>query len=114
MLVNVAQLQKEPIGSSRTIDLDEKIGQKNGNACRVKGTVTLTHINKGVLAQGNLVSYIKGTCSRCLTPVEQKVEFDLEEEFLPTVEINSGLPAAPSGDAFAIDSRHNIELSEAL
>jgi uncharacterized protein len=114
MLINVAQLQKEPVGSSRTVDLDEQIGQKNNNACRVKGTVTLTHINKGVLAQGNLVSYMKGICSRCLTPVEQQVEFDLEEEFLPTIDVDSGLPAAPSEDAFTIDNRHNIELSEAL
>lgn len=114
MLINVAQLQKEPIGSSRTVELDEQIGQNSYNACRVKGSVTLTHINKGVLAQGNLVSYMNGICSRCLAPVQQQVEFDLEEEFLPTIDVDSGLPAAPSEDTFSIDVRHNIELSEAL
>lgn len=114
MLVNVAQLLKEPVGSSRIVEVDEQVGQKYGNVFHVAGSVILTRINRGLLAQGNMVGLVKCACSRCLETVDQKIAFDFEEEFLPTIDIYSGLPAAVEDDTFTIDIRHNIDLTEVL
>jgi uncharacterized protein len=114
MIVNVSQLLKEPVGSSKTIEVDEQIGQGHSHVINIAGSVTLTRINKGIVARGNMASLVKGTCSRCLEPINQTIKFDLEEEFLPKIDIHSGLPADVEDDTFTIDSRHNIDLQEAL
>ncbi|QLQ07637.1 MAG: hypothetical protein HZY76_17575 [Anaerolineae bacterium] len=35
---------------------------------------------------------------RCLTPVQQRIEFELEEEFIATVEVLTGAPIAVDPD----------------
>ncbi|MFO7772909.1 MAG: DUF177 domain-containing protein [Dehalococcoidia bacterium] len=111
---NVAQLLKEPIGSSRTYDIDGTIdGEVEGP---VQGRVKLIHTNRGVLAQGELSVAVKLECSRCLNTFSCHLGFTAEEEFLPTVDMASGLAlsSAEESDEFTIDSKHILDLGELI
>lgn len=111
---NVAQLLKEPVGSSRSYDIDGTIdGEVEGP---VKGRVKLIHTNRGVLAQGELSVEAKLACSRCLGAFSCHLGFTVEEEFLPTVDISSGLALslAEESDEFTIDSKNILDLGELI
>jgi len=115
MLVNVSQLLKEPVGSYRKLKIDERVGPENGRGgFHVTGDVTLTRIDKGVLAKGELCSSISSACSRCLKEVNYPFKFTLQEVFSPTIDINTGLPVEVREDTFVIDEHHNLDLSDAL
>ncbi|MFO7995929.1 MAG: DUF177 domain-containing protein [Dehalococcoidia bacterium] len=111
---NVAQLLKEPVGSSRSYDIDGTIdGEVEG---AVKGRVKLIHTNRGVLAQAELSVDVRLACSRCLDTFSCHLGFTVEEEFLPTVDIASGLPLSleEEADEFTIDSKNILDLGELI
>jgi uncharacterized protein len=115
MLVNVSQLLKEPVGSSRKLTIDERVGPEKGfGEFYVKGNIVLTRIDKGVLATGEFHTNVTSTCGRCLKEVNYPFKFVIEEVFLPSIDINSGLPVHVKRDAFVIDEHHNLDLSDAL
>lgn len=114
MQINVAQLLKEDIGSSRIIDVNQNVGYEDKETFYVHGKVILTRINKGILASGKIIGLIKGNCNRCLAPVTKEIEFDFEEEFLPTIDILTGLPLYVHEDEFKIDAKHILDLDDAL
>ena len=90
MYINVAQLLKEPVGSTRRYDIDEYIGEQDNN--HVHGEVILTQAKQSILVQGSMVASIEGICNRCLKPVNLSVEFKIEEQYFPSIDIVSGLP----------------------
>jgi uncharacterized protein len=115
MQINVSQLLKEPVGSTRKFKIDEWVGQGKGQEeYRVTGDLTLIHINKGVLVTGSLNASGKALCSRCLKSFDYSTEFDIEDLFSSTIDINTGLPVEVQEDTFAIDEHHNLDLYEAL
>jgi len=112
MYINVAQLLKEPIGSTRSYEVDEYIGEKG--TTHVQGEVLLTHTNRSVLVQGTMTAHGKNTCSRCLEPADFSVSFTIADEYFPTIDIVSGLPLPRNPDAFMLDESHVLDLTEAL
>jgi uncharacterized protein len=70
-----------------------------------------------VLLSGQLHTEVELTCSRCLEPFSTAVDFTLEEEFRPTIDIRTGakLPLLDGEDvATLIDSQHIIDLFEVM
>jgi uncharacterized protein len=120
MRFNVAQLLKEPVGSKRKYhlaediqDLDEEIKLTHP----IEGTIRLVHSTEGVLLSGQLHTEVELTCSRCLESFSTAVDFTLEEEFRPTIDIRTGakLPLLDGEDvATLIDSQHIIDLFEVM
>jgi len=120
MRFNVAQLLKEPVGSKRKYhlaediqDLDEEIKLTHP----IEGTIRLVHSTEGVLLSGQLHTEVELTCSRCLESFSTAVDFTLEEEFRPTIDIRTGakLPRLDGEDAATlIDSQHIIDLFEVM
>lgn len=120
MRFNVAQLLKEPVGSKRKYhlaeevhDLDEEIKLTHP----IEGTIRLIHTTDGVLVSGQLHTAVELTCSRCLESFSTLIDFVLEEEFRPTVDIITGtkLPSLDGEDqATLIDGQHVIDLSEVI
>jgi uncharacterized protein len=120
MRFNVAQLLKEPVGSKRKYhlaediqDLDEEIKLTHP----IEGTIKLVHSTEGVLLSGQLHTEVELTCSRCLESFSTAVDFTLEEEFRPTIDIRTGakLPPLDGEDvATLIDSQHIIDLFEVM
>jgi uncharacterized protein len=113
MQVNVAQLLKEPVGSSRNLTINEWVGGKE-NEFHIAGEAMLIHIDKGVLLKAKLKARGQGICSRCLKAAKFSTDFSIEEEYSPTLDINSGLPLQVKDEEFTIDEHHVIDLSDAL
>jgi uncharacterized protein len=116
MEINVAQLLKEPIGSCRRYKVDETIDIAEDKLDRrISGEISLIRTQRGVLVRGDLRSELELTCSRCLSRFARPLKISFEEEYLQTVDVNSGLPCQPSGEpgSFTIDEHHVIDLTEA-
>jgi len=113
-LVNVAQLLKEPTGSSCSYDASEVIkGQPQGF---IQGRLALIHAGEGILVRGKLSVQVELVCSRCLKPFPYSLSFSFEEEFLPTIDVSSGLPLPLPEDSegFTIDGNHILDLGEVI
>ncbi len=120
MQFNVAQLLKEPVGSVRRYAIEEDIqalvSELHMNA-PLAGKVQFLHTPEGVLVTGRLRTGFVTDCARCLTPVQQRIEFELEEEFIATVEVLTGAPIAVDPDedpALLIDAQHILDLTEVV
>jgi uncharacterized protein len=114
MQINVSQLLQEPIGSTREYKIDaaaDIIG--DGQAHKVQGECRLLRIRRGILVKCALATEAELTCGRCLNRFHQPLKINFEEEFLPTIDITSGMPL-PQEDAgaFTIDEHHIIDLTE--
>jgi len=113
-LINVAQLLRESVGSSRNYDIDEVIDEQVKGS--VKGRVTLIRSGQGILVRGELTAEVELICSRCLNAFLCPLSFNIEEEFLPTVDVSSGLllslPEESAG--FTIDNNHMLDLGELI
>jgi len=112
MLINVAQLLKEPIGSSRSYQIDESLG--TGDIKSVKGEVTLIRTNRGLIAKGEITASVTGPCSRCLKAIDYEVNYDFEEECLPSVSTSEALSLPDQTDGITIDDSHMLDLSEVM
>ncbi len=112
--INVAQLLKEPIGSTRRYEIEGRLGrpptEEGGDFA---GHVAFLRTDKGILVSGNLSTDVQCTCSRCLTGYQQHMSFYVEEIYYPTIDVNTGLRVeAPADAGFFIDPRHVLDLLE--
>jgi uncharacterized protein len=120
MRFNVAQLLKEPVGSTRKYRLAEDVqdlGEEVKLTHPIEGALRLIHTIEGVLASGQFHTEVELTCSRCPESFSTAVDFTLEEEFHPTIDISTGakLPSVDGEDeAILIDSQHIIDLREVM
>jgi uncharacterized protein len=115
MQINVSQLLKSPIGSTRNYELDEVI-EGDGSNYRVYGKVNLTSISRSILVRGTLHTEIVVTCSRCLNLFSYPLTLTIEEEYFPTIDVVSGipLPLLDGPGCFTIDAHHILDLTEAI
>jgi uncharacterized protein len=113
---NVAELLRSAPGTSERHDvtglrlpLDEGLEL----ARPVEGHVKLTNSGRGVLVQGRFESALAERCSRCLRPAEAAISFDIEEEALPSIDLESGLPVDVDAepDALRLDDHHELDLT---
>jgi uncharacterized protein len=117
MQVNVAQLLKSGIGAERRYRVDEDI-DFDGKKVRVTGDAKLIRTDRSVLVKGDFKAELEIECCRCLEPYRCPIEINFEEEFFPTIDIISGLPAkdpeAEQPGYFTIDQSHIIDMDEAI
>jgi len=111
-LVNVAQLLKQPTGSSCNYHIGEIVGEQAKGS--VQGKVTLTHSGQGILVRAELTVEVELTCSRCLNDFLYPVSFHIEEEFLPTINISSGLSLSEESANLTIDNNSMLDLGEII
>jgi len=119
MQINVAQLLKWPVGTTRIhpIDTDQPLQLDDERTVKLTaGRVRLDRINTGILARGDAEGTVTLECGRCLEPYEAAIKVHFEEEFAPSVEVHTGAPLPPPEDdlTFVIDGNHILDLSEAL
>lgn len=117
MRFNVAQLLKEPTGSSRHFSIEEAhpaLGTLDVNT--VSGSAHLLRLRESVLVTAALDLSVHVTCARCLDDATIELHVSFEEEFLPTLDIATGARlSVPQGDeAFRIDEHHILDLTEAV
>jgi uncharacterized protein len=113
-LVNVAQLLKEPVGSSRKYSVHEIIHEQAENS--VEGELTLIRSGQGILVHGKLAVKVRLWCSRCLNAFSSCVIFSIEEECLPTTDVLNGLPLASFEESTncTIDTNHMLDVGEII
>ena len=122
MLYNVAQLLKSPVGATRAYLLDEPFGVSEDVpfAGNVQGHVRLTHVNNGIVVFAQLHAPVTLACSRCLEPFVTNLDVSLEERYIPTVDIYTGVPVHEAEededdeDVYALNARHELDLHEAI
>ncbi len=116
MEINVSQLLQEPIGATRDYRVDEHadiIG--DGQAYPLRGECRLLRTRRGVLVSCSLGAELELTCSRCLSRFRHPLKIKFEEEFLPTIDVTSGVPLPQQEDAaFMIDDHHTLDLMDAV
>jgi len=98
IIIDVAQLLKEPIGSVGHYLINE------GDDSPVYGEVDLLRTDRGIFVSGTLETTLKAVCSRCLSSFVQPLTLKIEEEYLSKAEEG----------AFTIEGNQEIDLSEAV
>jgi uncharacterized protein len=122
MIYNIAQLLKAPVGTAQTVKLDDRdpFDLEDEEVRRdgpITGTIRLHRTNQGIYASGHVNAPVRLECSRCLKEFAATIAFPLEEEFYPTIDVNTGLPVPPPDNtdlAFPINSHHELDLREAI
>jgi uncharacterized protein len=112
---NVARLLSEPPGSTRdyhvagvTIRLPDDLRL----ADPIEGDIRLARTNRGLLVSANLTTAIEAQCSRCLRDIVVPLDLAIEEEALPSIELDTGLPVDTDAepDVVRLNDHHELEL----
>ncbi len=116
---NVAGLLRAAPGTQRSYPVavaELPIADDIALAAPVEGEVRLANTGRSILARGHLRTALQGICVRCLSAAVTPVEVDIEEEALPSIDIDSGLPLdiAREPDALRLDDHHELDLSETV
>jgi uncharacterized protein len=120
MRFNVAQLLKEPVGASRQHEIEDHITGIDSDLEPVKplvGKVRFLRTSDGILVTGRLHTEVLASCRRCLQTFDVPVDFDLEEEFRPSVDVSTGAVVSVGigdSDHTTIDAHHMLDLSEVV
>ena len=117
MRYNLAQLLKEPTGSSRQYQLDESFVDPNSFAEAARGPVNFLRTHRGVLARATLQVRSTLVCSRCLGNYCHSSNLSIEEEFFPTISIQTGqaqLVPVEADDNSLIDRNHVLDLADVI
>ena len=128
LIYNVAQLMKEPVGSTRKLEVSTPVlqlsdGSEPGDDAQVleardvTGPVKITRLTRDLLVQGEVTGQVTLECSRCLVPVTVPVSAHLEEEYQPTIEVETGRPVhreefEVDDSFFRISANHEVDLTE--
>lgn len=119
LLFNVAGLLGEAPGAFRdlafegvAIDLGEDLVQAEPMA----GSAHVARTNRGLLVTGHVGTALAETCGRCLVPVRVPLEMELNEEFLPSLDIGTGQPLDQSvePDVLRLSDHHEMDLETLL
>jgi uncharacterized protein len=118
-VINVAGLLGDGVGATRTIDIDEATLVLPDDLVLsepIRGSVRLTHENRGILAETHLTTALAGECARCLRPVSTPISIDLDEEYLPSIDLTTGRPVATDDepDALRLTDHHELDLGPSI
>lgn len=124
MNYNVAQLLKEPVGSQRSFSFEETYTEFDtaeppdaDNPIRYAAAVgKMVRTHQGIWVQAAASVAVRQECSRCLNAFGRSLLLELDEEYLPLVDIRTGRRIEPPDDwlGLSIDDDHILNLDEAL
>lgn len=121
MLINVAPLLKQPMGSFDDYSFAEVPIDPHGDNAEllevaitdVSAKVRATHTTPGIYIDGTADAHLATQCSRCLRPTDAPIHAAFAEQYYATlaVETGSGLTEPPP-DALTIGSDFRIDITE--
>jgi uncharacterized protein len=115
VLFNVSGLIQEGIGAVRQHEVDGTVVSEGREPEQVFGNVEFLRTKTGVLVRAHLKLEERETCSRCATPLQDTLALEFEEEFQQVVDATGRLvDERLDPDAFTIDDRHVLDLTEAV
>jgi uncharacterized protein len=79
MQINVSQLLKAPIGTTREYEVDSTVNLADGGReCPVQGKIKLIRTQRGILVRAILDTEIDLNCSRCLSQFRCPLSLEFE------------------------------------
>ncbi len=117
---NVAQLLKEGVGAFRHYHLSGElleIDENNPGPVSVEGEISFIRTPRGILAQGHASLALVQTCRRCLELLTSQTVLQIEEEYIPSIDIETGatLPLTDEDEPeLVIDAHHILDVTEVL
>jgi uncharacterized protein len=120
--INVAGLLKETAGAARDFPVNARPEELAGlledarPVAPLTGELRLMRTPRSIFARGRLTTGVAVECSRCLEEADVPVAFDVEVEFFPEIDINTGmgLPAPDDDLASTINANHELDLTEVV
>lgn len=116
MQFNVASMLKERTGAMREYVIDDDVAVE-GETHHVTGRARFDRTPDGILVRAQVSGEQPAQCSRCLKDVTYPVNIGFEEEYIPTIDVDTGARVdAPEGeeDAYRIDAHHMLDLAEPI
>jgi uncharacterized protein len=119
LLWNVAGLLADGVGAERVHDLDDvRIALPDDLvlAAPIAGRVRLSRTNRGILAHARLATALAGECARCLRPLMTPIDIELDEEYLPSIDLATGRPVGPTDEpeALRLTDHHEVDLEPSV
>ena len=119
MRINIAQLLQESVGANRAWELSGPLADTDGEPLGVvTGGLKLTKTDQGVWASGPVSIAVEDNCSRCLKPIAYAVAVQVDDEYLPVVEVDTGRRIryndVGDADTGSIDNHHELDLTDTL
>ncbi len=114
---NVATLLKEPIGSTREHEISGRVLINDlPDHRQIAGRAVLLRTNEGLLVTVTAQGEEPETCSRCARDIRVPITIQFAEEFLASIEAETGATVAPreEGEGFRVDSQQVLDLEEAI
>ena len=117
--VNVAQLLHAPVGTTRSYPLDEhepELARELSLHSPIVGTLKLTRTNHGILAEVHYAVDVEQECGRCLDTARTTITSDVSEEFLPSLNIVTGLPETIDADPDEprVSGNHELDVTDII
>jgi uncharacterized protein len=119
VVINVAPLLKQPLGTRIDLDVQESpIDPRGENAGLLEASIVdidalihATHTNPGAYFEGSADAHVAAQCARCLTPVDTPVHADFAEQYYALVPVEHGVALVePPLDGKTIASDFKVDL----
>ena len=118
LMLDVAQLDEAPIGSTHYVDLKGDALMPAGDILtHITGRLSLSRTDRGIRVYGPLQASVESDCSRCLVPFTGWVTLNLDDMYSPFVgpRSRSHYRVERRDEAgFRINDRHHLDLTEAV
>ena len=116
---NVATLLRSAPGTEKRYAIDSANVAMYDDlhlAAPIAGEVRLSRTSRSILARASLSTAIEATCGRCLTQIVAPISVEIEEEALPSIDIDTGQPVdrADEPDVLLLDDHHELDLDEPI
>ena len=118
MQFNVARLLQGSVGAEKTYTLSVSFPPlEDTHTDYVQGRLKLTRIDNGIWVSGALKTPVRYTCSRCLQQSSVSVQFQIDDLYYPSVDVDTGaaLPLPEEAENHCvIDSHHVLDITETV
>ena len=114
--INVAQMLKGSIGTEKIVPVSGSVNIEGYGEASVEGKVRLMRTNRSILVKGKLETRVQASCARCLEPFDCPLTLNIEEEYFPMTDVNTGVPMPEPEEPgyFIIDEHLILDLAEAV
>ena len=119
MVINVAPLLKQPLGTRVDYEVTESpidprgdsAGLLDASIIDIDAKLHATHTNAGPLLEGAADAHVAASCARCLKPIDTAVHADFAEQYYATAPVEHGVGVVePPLDAKTIGSDFKVDL----
>ncbi|CAN5868129.1 DUF177 domain-containing protein [soil metagenome] len=85
-------------------------------AAPIAGEVRLSRTGRSILARAELSTALEAACARCLRPLVAPIDISIDEEALPSIDIDSGqaVDQAAEPETLRLDEHHELDLGESI